>query len=152
MFRTNPNMSNFPSFLIILSWASSVMKVPVRPTPALQTTIPYSHQILVSRTIPAVHDNRSGVHWVGRRDFTDKLQQWSWVVRHSVIWPHSVVELFDNPLFLGIILLQGERPDSVLCQHQRVLKVDMNGANRLCPLHLIWPVLVALDLKREQQN
>ena len=69
------------------------------------------------------------------------------MVGHSVVRPDGVVELFHYPLLFGAVHLQGEGADGVLSQHQGVVEVDTHGIKHLCPLHLIWPVLVALDLE-----
>ena len=43
--------------------------------------------------------------------------------------------------------MQGEGSGSVLSQNQSLLEVDVNAVKLLCSLELIWPVLVALDLR-----
>ena len=93
-----------------------------------------------------MYDDGPGIDGIGGGYFPHKLQQWGWVIRHSMIRPHSIVELLHNPLLLAAVHLQREGTDGVLCKNQGVLEVDMYGAKDLCSLHLIWPVLVALDL------
>ena len=95
-----------------------------------------------------MYDHGSSVNGITTGHFPHKQQEWSGVLRYSVIWPHGIVELLHNPLLFRAIHLQGKCANGILSQNQCLLEIDMDGVIHFGPLHLIWPVLMTLELRK----
>ena len=93
-----------------------------------------------------MHDNWPSIDGVSRSYFPHKVEERARVLWHTVVRPHCEVELLYDPLLFRALFLEGEGADSVLRQCEHLLNLDTELSIDIAPL---WPVLVALQLKRK---